>query len=658
MKTKSLIIILLMAMTIGNAHAYDLMGLSPSHHVLYLNILDAENHTVGVTYPYHGGDTYYYNHDMPEGALVIPETLTIGSNTWTITEIMDYAFYQCPITSVEFPSTITAIDDYAFYECQFSSLDLPDAITTIGNWAFGHVRIQELTIPTSVDSVGDRAFIGCWLTSLTLPEKDVHYGKGCFVNTRLVSVVLPEGLTAISSEMFFNCERLTNVVLPSTLISISGDAFAYCERLQEIHIPSSVTVIGEGDNPFRGTQSLASISVEEGNDVYYSEDNCIIERATKTVVSGCRNSTIPNDIVEIGKHAFERGVAGPLRLPASVTTIDASAFFYCPLTMIYSFNPVPPTMCVQNEINSSFAHVSREIPVYVPTGCVEAYRNASGWDEFPNIVEMGMFPQGAEWYYEIVDESGNITYQYLEYAADTTIHNKDVVIIIRTNTLYDKVSTETSREYLYEEDGVVYWWNPTLGEFTTLYDFRAEVGDEWEIKVGDESLTMHVDEVLDYEYEGQTYRMLRVSDPEDLFSGDIICEIGHLTSFFPEKLMNHANGYRVEGIRCYWQFGRLVFKQGDMACDEVHSGHYFDVEEQAVEPSLDIYPNPTDGILFVETFAETSPASNEYHITNLMGQTVQTGILNAETQQVDVSNLPQGMYFITVGEGTRKFVVR
>ena len=40
-----------------------------------------------------------------------------------------------------------------------------------------------------------------------------------------------------------------------------------------------------------------------------------------------------------------------------------------------------------------------------------------------------------------------------------------------------------------------------------------------------------------------------------------------------------------------------------------------------------------------------------------MGQTLMTGTITAETQQVDVSNLPEGMYFITVGEGTQKFVV-
>ena len=71
-----------------------------------------------------------------------------------------------------------------------------------------------------------------------------------------------------------------------------------------------------------------------------------------------------------------------------------------------------------------------------------------------------------------------------------------------------------------------------------------------------------------------------------------------------------------------------------------------------------IYPNPTDGILFVETVCTPSLPAETYHITNLMGQTIQTGSLNAETQQIDVSDLPQGMYFITIAGETLKFVVR
>ena len=71
-----------------------------------------------------------------------------------------------------------------------------------------------------------------------------------------------------------------------------------------------------------------------------------------------------------------------------------------------------------------------------------------------------------------------------------------------------------------------------------------------------------------------------------------------------------------------------------------------------------IYPNPTDGILFVQMVHAPSLPTQTYRITNLMGQTVLTGSITAETQQIDVTNLPQGMYFISIGDMTRKFVVR
>jgi hypothetical protein len=41
-----------------------------------------------------------------------------------------------------------------------------------------------------------------------------------------------------------------------------------------------------------------------------------------------------------------------------------------------------------------------------------------------------------------------------------------------------------------------------------------------------------------------------------------------------------------------------------------------------------------------------------------MGQTLLTGHINAENQQINVSSLPEGMYFISIGDMTRKFVVR
>jgi hypothetical protein len=219
---------------------------------------------------------------------------------------------------------------------------------------------------------------------------------------------------------------------------------------------------------------------------------------------------------------------------------------------------------------------------------------------------------------------------------------------------------EVTHEYVYERDGKLYWWNKTLEVFTVLYDYEAEVGDSCEIKVGTRTLDMHVDAVEEIEYEGRTYRMLRVSDPEDLFSGNIVCGIGHLTSFFPERLMDKGDGLRVEGMRCYWNEGELVFKYGDEDCDAVIS-ELHGVEEDGPSTSsgtLTVYPNPTNGVLFIETHGSASLPDQTYRISNLMGQTLMTGNITADTQQIAVPSLPQGMYFITVGDQTRKFVVK
>ena len=96
-----------------------------------------------------------------------------------------------------------------------------------------------------------------------------------------------------------------------------------------------------------------------------------------------------------------------------------------------------------------------------------------------------------------------------------------------------------------------------------------------------------------------------------------------------------------------------------MAVDGIHDYvtiHTDGVEE--VESQFNVYPNPTYDVLFVETVGTSSQSDPTYRINNTMGQTVLTGHITNETQRIDVSNLPQGMYFITIEGATQKFVVK
>ncbi|MBO7617798.1 MAG: T9SS type A sorting domain-containing protein, partial [Bacteroidales bacterium] len=117
-----------------------------------------------------------------------------------------------------------------------------------------------------------------------------------------------------------------------------------------------------------------------------------------------------------------------------------------------------------------------------------------------------------------------------------------------------------------------------------------------------------------------------------------------------------GKGFRVDGLRCYWVEDALLYHDGNEDCDAIHS-ELQDIEEHPSKTAFAVYPNPTNNILFVETVhAPSLPEETQYRITNLMGQTLLQGHITDETQQVDIADLPSGMYFISVGEQTVKFV--
>ena len=103
----------------------------------------------------------------------------------------------------------------------------------------------------------------------------------------------------------------------------------------------------------------------------------------------------------------------------------------------------------------------------------------------------------------------------------------------------------------------------------------------------------------------------------------------------------------------------MAYKDGERDCDEIYQQLHNGIEEDG--PSTDagaltVYPNPANNVLFVETRHGTSLPDQTYRITNLMGQTLLQGSINAETQQINIASLPAGMYFLSMGNTTQKFV--
>lgn len=473
-------------------------------------------------------------------------------------------------------------------------------------------------------------------------------------------------VTTIGDYAFYQYSQLTGcLVIPNSIISIGKYSFDYCTGFEGIlTIGESVTIIDEcafmGCSGFSGSLNIPNsvITIGEGafaNCTGFDQQlvlgNSVTEIGTQAFAN-CSNLTgqliIPNSVITIGQGAFcICSKLTSLVIGSSVERIDDNAFFLDgDIKKVVSLAVIPPTI-------GDIFYDTFNMTLSVPRGCLNAYKN-SDWNQYFVYIfeDLSSCLINTEWYYEINNENGMVTYQYLECNSDTTINEQPIHILVRINTLYDKQKSETiTHEYVYEENNKVYWWNKTTQEFTVLYDFGANIGDEWTITAGNNSVTVHVDDVGYLVKDARWFKAMIISDENDVFSGTVVCGIGHLTSFFPEQLLENKGDFEVEGIRCYWNDDILLYKEDDTDCDAVYN-EWHSVDETIAGNGFEIYPNPSYNVLFVLS----ENINSEYRITNILGETVASGKIASETQQINVSSLSEGMYFITIDNAIMKFM--
>lgn len=105
-------------------------------------------------------------------------------------------------------------------------------------------------------------------------------------------------------------------------------------RLKSVYIPESITSIKIDDQwrtPFAYCDNLEEIIVDPANLIYDSRNNCnaIIEKRSNTMVVGCKNSTIPDTVFEIGPGAFKGSGIEYVEIPGTVKNIRLGAFSGC-----------------------------------------------------------------------------------------------------------------------------------------------------------------------------------------------------------------------------------------------------------------------------------------------------------------------------------------
>jgi len=193
--------------------------------------------------------------------------------------------------------------------------------------------LDELQYFTSLKEVGRRAFTDCYhLQHLTLPSSVMAIREQAFWScVNLEAIQIPTSTQRLGHCCFFHCSNLQEITVPpSVRDSIPYQAFAYCSELQSATIEANVQIIGA--SAFSGCSRLQKVTLP-----YTTTRLCdnAFSGCTELHQVLCRATTPP---------AIEAGV------------FDDAA--------------------LQNAV------------LFVPEGCIEAYKQASGWSAFKHFAEL------------------------------------------------------------------------------------------------------------------------------------------------------------------------------------------------------------------------------------------------------------------------------
>lgn len=193
------------------------------------------------------------------------------------------------------------------YRDMIVEVNVVQGVTSIGDYAFtGAYCLKKATIGDGLLVIGKYSFYCAWeLSDLTLPDSVTHIGDSAFRSSRVTKdFKLPPNLVSIGHEAFMECNNITSLSFPTSLISVETDSFRDCS-------------------------GILSLSVEYGNPVFYSKNDCILYKETNVLFKGCVASVVPEGTTRIGDYAFNGVLFAEFDIPEGITEIGEYAFNDC-----------------------------------------------------------------------------------------------------------------------------------------------------------------------------------------------------------------------------------------------------------------------------------------------------------------------------------------
>lgn len=274
------------------------------------------------------------------------------------TKIGQYAFaYNDKLTSLTIGENITEISDYAFYDCKgLTMLPLDGSnVTKIGEGAFYRVGAKEADL-TGVSSVGNNAFARSSLEKVSL-KSGASLGEGAFDYSRSLKTVENMGAVSEIGAYAFRESKITEVDLTSATV-IGAHAFQ-SSLVSRVTLGKPATSENEtelkeiGANPFAGCP-ITTFAREEKQNFYGQEVGTAYVTtydvsAKVKVIDDVIYAVVPNGLqliaypalkqdasytvqegtVKISARAFESAKVKNVTLASTLASIGDKAFYGC-----------------------------------------------------------------------------------------------------------------------------------------------------------------------------------------------------------------------------------------------------------------------------------------------------------------------------------------
>lgn len=257
-------------------------------------------------------------------------------------------------------------------------------------------------------------------------------------------------------------------------------------------------------------------------------------------------------------------------------------------------------------------------------------------------------PVGAKWTYTERDFALRDIPHIMESVAKENYQGK-----LCSKLVSSGVGPLPSPTYIYSQNDTVFFYSDWTNQFEMLYDFTAEVGDQWVVGgvyAWDDngnvllSDTITVDSMSLLSINGQNLKVWHISHGFFYDWGrDIVEKIGNISLFAPKFGMWEL---QVWGLRCF-ETPDTIFHFVPYPCDTV-IWTISETQNLADAESIKVAPNPFDATI---NLSIAVAGSFDFSLYDQLGRLVGRYLKVSDKQEIPTGSLPRGLYFWQVEQG-------